>query len=234
VRPVKDDSPTPRPQGAKVSQGSKLFTVAGLVLALFGPGIIAWMSSSRSTLGDLNAGLIGNGALLALALVVVGIIQLGERQGLASIGITPPRPSTFVWTGVLVAANMFLFTPIMLYLLNRMGDIGFGPGLRAFRAMPLWYRVTVVIVVPSLEELFYRGYAIERLAAMMRSRAAAVVASSVVFALVHAPTWGVAVSVALLIPSIFAGAFYAWRRDLVAMVLSHVATDALGFFTWAP
>jgi membrane protease YdiL (CAAX protease family) len=92
----------------------------------------------------------------------------------------------------------------------------------------------VIAVVPTIEELLYRGYAVERLSVALKSRAGAVVVSSIPFALAHAPTWGMGVALVLIVPALCHGAFYAWRRELTVNVLMHVATDALGFFLRAP
>jgi len=79
-----------------------------------------------------------------------------------------------------------------------------------------------------IEEFLYRGYAFERLSLLLRSRIAAAVVVSLLFAYAHVPLWGFAVSTVLVVPGICATAFYAWRRDLAANVIAHVATDLLG------
>jgi membrane protease YdiL (CAAX protease family) len=208
-------------------------TAIGLLLALLGPAAVAWAFRGQP-LGALGSGVAGNVILLVLAFVVLGIVHFGERLDLASVGVRPPRASTFLWAGVLFAANVYLFTPFMQAVLARFGNVGFAPGLNALRAMPAWYRWGLVVVGPSIEDFLYRGYAIERLSAVMRSRPKAVLTASVIFALAHAPTWGMGVGLALVVPAILQGALYAWRRDLAVNALAHVATDALGFFLWAP
>jgi membrane protease YdiL (CAAX protease family) len=164
------------------------WTFAGLSLALVGPGAIAWVF--RGELGSLPAGLAGSAALLALAIGVVAVARYKEGLPLASLGLRAVRVSTFAWAGVLLAAHVLVLTPLSQLVLSRIGDRGFGPNIEAFRVLPVWYRVAVVVVVPTIEELLYRGYAIDRLSALMNSRALAVLVSSIAFALVHAPTWG--------------------------------------------
>ncbi len=221
------------PSQAIAPEAPRTVTLLGLFLALVGPGIVAWSSSRSAASGSVGAGLAGTAALIVLAATVVAVVRWGERRDLASIGVVPPSAGSFGWAAVLVAANVLVLTPIMQWLVERIGA-GFGSGLLAFRMMPLWYRIAVVLVVPALEEMFYRGYAIDRLSNITKSPAAGVVVSGLVFGLAHAPVWGIGAGVALVIPALVHGAFYAWRRDLIALVISHIATDVLGLFLWEP
>jgi membrane protease YdiL (CAAX protease family) len=75
---------------------------------------------------------------------------------------------------------------------------------------------------------------LEKLSAVLGSRLAAAVVSSVVFAYAHAPLWGIGASTALLIPALFSALFYLWRRDLSANVLAHIAVDLVGVVINAP
>ena len=78
-----------------------------------------------------------------------------------------------------------------------------------------------------VEELFYRGYAIERLQAVGLGRSWAVAIPLIIFSIGHW-TGGVAnIVIALALGGILTG-FYLWRRDLVANMFGHFAVDFIG------
>ena len=75
-----------------------------------------------------------------------------------------------------------------------------------------------------VEELFYRGYAIERLQAMGLNRYLAAAIPLIVFALGHWTGGAANIPIALALGGILA-AFYLWRRDLIANMIGHFAVD---------
>jgi membrane protease YdiL (CAAX protease family) len=206
-----------------VLRGWNTITTAGLALSLVGPAAIA--ATCPLTLAQA--------ALVALALAVIGTVR-AERSGPRSLGISTPRASSLFWIAALVASDVYVFTPAMTAIVELAGGDGFAPGVAAFGAWPLWQRIAVVIAIPTIEDLLYRGYAIDRLHTLTGSRALAVGLSSICCAFAHVPLWGLEVSLAMLLPTLLHTAFYAWRRELAVNVTSHVVTDALGLFTWSP
>jgi membrane protease YdiL (CAAX protease family) len=82
--------------------------------------------------------------------------------------------------------------------------------------------MVLAVAAGAVEEILYRGYAIEKLAAMTGHRWVGAVIATIVFALVHIPTWGwaFALTADLLAGAVLAIA-YLWRRDLVANILAH-------------
>ena len=75
------------------------------------------------------------------------------------------------------------------------------------------------------EELFYRGYSIERFQAIGMGKLASVAIPLVIFAAGHY-TGGVAnVVVAGRMGAILSG-FYLWRRDLVACMFAHTLSNS--------
>jgi membrane protease YdiL (CAAX protease family) len=163
-----------------------------------------------------------------VTLSVIAIVRWGERRPLDSIGVRAPGWRSLAWAAVLAAGYIFVVTPLMQLLLRRWGARGFDETIGALAALPSWWRVTIVVIGGTVEELLYRGYAFARLQPLVGSRALAAVIVSVVFAYAHTPQWGVAVSTALLLPGLAATAFYAWRRDLPANIIAHVVTDLRG------
>jgi len=78
-----------------------------------------------------------------------------------------------------------------------------------------------------VEELFFRGYAIERLEAIGCGRVVSPAIPLAIFAVTHW-TGGVPnVIIALALGGV-ATLFYLWRRDLVANMIGHGLCDFLG------
>ena len=74
----------------------------------------------------------------------------------------------------------------------------------------------------AVEETLYRGYAIERLSAMIGRRWFGALAATIAFGLAHVPNWGVRFSRAADLPfGVVTTLFYLWRRDLAANAIAH-------------
>jgi membrane protease YdiL (CAAX protease family) len=87
----------------------------------------------------------------------------------------------------------------------------------------------VIVRAATFEEIYFRGFAIERLTEMVGSRPVAAAISLVTFSAEHVSYWGWA----HLVVASFGGAvltgLYLWRRDLGANMIAHLLTDAVGF-----
>ena len=96
-----------------------------------------------------------------------------------------------------------------------------------FDRLPLWVFVLIVFRAGIVEELFYRGYAIERLRAMRAGRLVSAALPLFVFAVGHYQGAWVDVLQPLVLGGILTG-FYLWRRDLVANIVGHTLVDLVG------
>src|SRR5438874_7639097 len=101
---------------------------------------------------------------------------------------------------------------------------GHSPGSAAFEKLRLWLITLIVLRAGVVEELFYRGYAIERLQAVGRKPAWAAGIPLVIFALGHWTGGAANILIALVLGAILS-AFYLWRRDLVANMIGHGTVD---------
>jgi membrane protease YdiL (CAAX protease family) len=77
------------------------------------------------------------------------------------------------------------------------------------------------------EELFYRGYAIERLQALGFNRFWAAAIPLLIFSVGHWTTGWQNVVTAFWVGSMLA-VFYLWRRDLLANMTAHFLVDFIG------
>ena len=65
---------------------------------------------------------------------------------------------------------------------------------------------------------------------MTGNKTAAAAISLAVFTVGHLPFWGMEAAIAILIAALALTLVYLWTRDLVPVVVAHVAVDAVSLF----
>ena len=157
-----------------------------------------------------------------------------ERLPLQSIGVRRPDRST-VATVVLLWLALQALSAITAPLVAALDTGGHEAGLRELVAMPVWFRVLVGLMGGVIEEMLYRGYAIERLATITGRRRLAGAISAVAFGLAHVPMWGLTFALVAVLPmGVVMTIFYLWRRDLLANAFVHSAGLVVAILTLAP
>ena len=126
--------------------------------------------------------------------------------------------SPVVWAGAAVLATVIVIavtSAVVIGALAYVTSYGHGPGSAAFEKLPLWLITAIVFRAGVVEELFYRGYAIERLQMIGLGRFWSVAIPLVIFSLGH---WsgGAANSLIAFAAGLILTGFYLWRRDLAA------------------
>jgi membrane protease YdiL (CAAX protease family) len=201
--------------------------VVGLALAV--AGITAPFAREIIRGSDIVAALVRELLLWGLvALVLLWVTQV-EQLPLSSIGVRRLDGKSLrlaLLAGAMVSAVMVVD---LFVVLPRLGISAPEQVRQGILARPLWFRLLVVARAAVAEEIVFRGYAIERLEYLTRSRAAAVVISSVAFGLAHARGWGAVQIVPTAIAGLIFGVLYLQRRNLPANVVAHFFTDAWGF-----
>ncbi len=154
----------------------------------------------------------------AAALLV--IVRRGEHLPLRSIGLGTARWWMSILWGLVIAVVSGAIVGVLAYLTG----YGHGPGAAAFEKLPLWLITLIVFRAGVVEELFYRGYAIERLQMVGFGRFWSVTIPLVIFSLGHWSGGAANILIALAAGAILTG-FYLWRRDLVANMIGHWLVD---------
>ncbi len=147
----------------------------------------------------------------AAALLV--IIQRAEYLPLRSIGLGTARWWMSILWGLVIAVVSAAVVGGLAYLTG----YGHGPGSAAFEKLPLWLITLIVFRAGVVEELFYRGCAVERLRMIG-------LIPLVIFSLGHWSGGAANILIALAAGIILTG-FYLWRRDLVANMIGHGLVD---------
>src|SRR5437667_3594362 len=197
---------------AKVSRA----TWIGLFLSLFAMVVIRHAFVFFVPEITFAAAILKEALSWASAAALLVIIRRGEHLPLRSIGFGIGRWWMSILWGLVIAVVSGAIVGVLAYLTG----YGHGPGSAAFEKLPLWLITLIVFRAGVVEELFYRGYAIERLQMLGVGRFWSVTIPLVIFSLGHWSGGAANILIAFAAGAIMT-VFYLWRRDLVANMVGH-------------
>jgi uncharacterized protein len=209
---------TPEPPSLPVKASRA--TWAGLAISLFAmvairQAFVFFVPEPTFASAILKEALIW---LNAVALIV--IIRRGEHLPMRSIGLGTAR----WWKSILWGFIIAIVSAVAVVALAHLTGYGHGPGSAAFEKLPLWLITAIVFRAGVVEELFYRGYTIERLQMIGLGRFWSVAIPLVIFSLGHWSGGAANILIAFAAGLILTG-FYLWRRDLAANMIGHGLVD---------
>ena len=108
------------------------------------------------------------------------------------------------------------------WLMRQLALGGFETGIVSLVAQPRWWGVCVALTSGPVEELLYRGYAVEQFNALSGRRWAGGALAALAFGLAHTPFWGIGPALTADLP--FGAVMvlaYLWRHDLIATSAAH-------------
>ena len=198
-------------------------TWLGLFIALFGILIIRAVVYAFYPPYSFRAVAWRESLNWVCAIALVLIIRFGERLPFRSVGIGRASiKASLAWGGVIAVVCAVLAFGIAALTHYTGGQSG-----AALGKLPLWLVTLIVLRAGVLEELFYRGYAIERLQALGLNRFWAAIIPLVIFGFAHWTGGWANIVIALVLGAVLT-LFYLWRRDLVANMIGHFAVDFIG------
>jgi membrane protease YdiL (CAAX protease family) len=213
----------------------KLPTIVALLVALLGPPLL--VAIPDRVLGEfpgLGVQVVLQILFCGMACFVLWVVVRHERLPLRSIGVRRPDWSTLV-AGLLLWGGLYLLPLITAPVLNVLGSDGGQAGIQRLAAVPVWFRVVLGVTGGIVEEILYRGYAVERLATITGRTWLGATIAIVAFSLAHIPAWGVAFALGADLPfGIVMTLFYLWRRDLLANILAHSTGLVVAMLTLGP
>jgi membrane protease YdiL (CAAX protease family) len=164
----------------QVSPANRAWTYIGLVIALFGaPAVVVLFKVAGFTRADFGATVVRELSILALVAILFWIIRAREKLPLSSIGLHRQRiVPALLWS----FAAMLLFGVGIAACLLVFPLIGLSYGSSSGPAVPLGVSLLLYARAGIAEEVFYRGYAIERIEALSGSRAIAAAVPLLIFA----------------------------------------------------
>ena len=197
-------------------------TWAGLFIALFGILIVRWAVSLFYP-GFSFAAMLWKESLIWLCVIaLLFIMRRGERLPLRSIGLgTAPVKNSILWGGILVVLCGLVGSAVAVLTHFRGGETG-----EALAKFPLWLVFLIILRAGVVEELFYRGYAIERLQLLGLNRYWAGVIPLLIFGFAHWTNGWANVVLALALGAVLT-AVYLRRRDLIANMIGHCMIDSI-------
>jgi membrane protease YdiL (CAAX protease family) len=200
----------------------RLGTIAILILLqLPWPG---WLFPGES----LSAQALRELVFWLMTALLLAYVVVGERRPLRSIGLLKPDWKSLAW-GVVGAAVMVTgLAFIYLVILPALGQPA-AEKIGEVKALPLWFLIGLVTRAAVFEELYYRGFAIERIAELSGRRWLAALVSLALFTFAHLDYWGWTHLIVAGYGGLVLTALYLLRRDLASNMLAHWLTDGVGF-----
>ena len=195
-------------------------TWTGLFLSLFAMVVIRYAFAFFVPEITFASAILKETLIWASAAVLLVIIRRGEHLSFRSIGLGTCRWWKSIAWGLVIAIVSAGVVGGLAYLTG----YGHGPGSAAFEKLPLWLITLIVLRAGVVEELFYRGYAIERLRMIGIGPFWSVTIPLVIFSLGHWSGGAANILIAFAAGIILTG-FYLWRRDLVANMIGHGLVD---------
>lgn len=197
-------------------------TIAGLIISLF--GLVFFAIWYRDWFGiTISSVLVREGSIFVLVGILFYIIRR-EGLDLTSIGLH------FASVGKSIAwAMLFLVFSIVGVLLCvlAMQYLGWkvgGEEAGAYKDIPIWVLFIMVVRAGIAEEVFYRGYAIERIKAWTGSTGIAVAVPLIIFSVGHFRQGPGGILISFVAGGILT-ATYLWKKDLLANIIAHFTVD---------
>jgi membrane protease YdiL (CAAX protease family) len=200
------------------------WTYVGLAIALFAMPLLAFVFRQAFGPATTEVALARELAMFSCAAILIWIVRSREGQSLASLGfVRLPAGRLVGWTlitllGCAVALAVGLLCVQLLGL-----RFGSAPGAVTVK-LPLWVTSLVVLRAGIVEELFYRGYAINRVQQLSGSKWIAVAVPLLIFAAFHYNQGPGGVLISFLLGAVLT-AIYLWKRSLVVVMLAHFLVD---------
>jgi len=195
-------------------------TWLGLCLSLFSMIIIRQGVRAISPEPGTALTLTREACMFASAAILVWLVRRKEMLPLRSIGIgTSPVWKSLAW-GVAIAVACILPAA----LIAKFTGYGHGAGSQTFAKLPIWVVFLVVVRAGVVEELFYRGYPIDRLKRLGFGRILSWAIPLVIFSVSHWTGGAANIAMALVLGAVLT-AFYQWRQDLISNMFGHFLLD---------
>jgi membrane protease YdiL (CAAX protease family) len=160
--------------------------------------------------------------ILGMVAVVLWIVVKKEKLPLESIGLHARNwKGTWIWALVTVVGCFALAFACILFA--QIIGWKFGES-KAFDKLSLFAISIIVIRAGVAEEVFMRGFIIERLTTWTGNKYAAAMLSLVPFALLHYSQGYAGILISFVLGGMLT-VMYMWRRDLKANIIAHFLVD---------
>jgi membrane protease YdiL (CAAX protease family) len=182
-----------------------------------------------STTGELGARVLTETAIWLYAAIVLAIALFWEQRSLASIGLRYPTIATasFGIGAALAITAVGGASAYVVYGLLHQPQHAEAQAAAIARGSVV-YALCLAVRAGALEELLFRGLAIEQLTRLTGRRWLAASLATLAFIGLHALRFDWVQLIPIATASIVLTVLYVWRRDLLANMIAHIAVDATG------
>jgi uncharacterized protein len=198
-------------------------TWIGLFVSLFGMLLVRQVVNYVWPTSTITSSIVKELGMWVIAVVLLVIVRCGEGRPFSSIGLGTVRWWKSILWGLVIAVICFGVAGVLIALTGYNG----GEAGKALGKLPLWLITLIVIRAGAVEELCYRGYAIERLQTLGLPGWLSAAIPLAIFGVGHWTGGWANIVIALALGGILA-VFYLWRRDLAANMIGHFLVDFVG------
>ncbi len=211
--------PTPTTLSAK--------TLIGLAIALFGVPLLLYVFAGLAPEGPFANSFVTLRELCVLGLTGLLILYVlrVEKLGLDSIGLHNRNWGKSLLLALIILVASFAVLALLLFLFPLIG-ISFGQGGEALRyeGVSPWAILLMVIRAGVVEEICYRGYAMERLEKATGNWFVYFLMPLILFGLWHYRQGIGGIIISFSIGAVLAYAYWK-KRDLKANIIAHFTAD---------
>lgn len=151
------------------------------------------------------------------AMIIIGFIWLIEKRPLASINITRPSEKDITWAFYLWGLSMAWYWIISTILPPEQSE-----GVNTIANLHPLVVIGIILTASIVEELFYRGYLLERFRELSGRLWIGVLVSYVIFMVPHVQFFGPSWLLYHGVGATLLYVLYLWRRNLVAVMVLHL------------
>jgi uncharacterized protein len=212
-------------EGARPPRNSRITLVTIVILVVFQLPLGRYLVPGNTLAAQVWAEAI----FWVLTLMLVLYVLFVERRPISSVGLVRPTWKTLVFGVAGALAMVAGMALIYIVVFPALGLSASEPTMSAVKAMPFWFRVLLILRAATFEEIYYRGFMIERVAEITRLRWLGALISVVAFTFAHLSGWGWAHLLVAGFGGVVLTGLYLLRRDLASNMIAHFLTDAIGF-----
>ena len=204
------------------NNNNKVPIVVGLLISLFGITYIGRLFNGLNLFASSYAGQVVFSDIKKwiLAAAIIIIILFWESRKLSSIGFKNVNLRAIYQALLLgiISVILGILTLGVVYNILRLEEPS---TLSNIGELPFIVKLLTITTAAVTEEIFYRGYSIERIKELSGSIILGGVISGLIFLAIHYPSWGIAGGVPQLIFTTLLTIFYIKKRNLIACIIMH-------------
>jgi membrane protease YdiL (CAAX protease family) len=227
IEKTSTEEPSQNEKNTEAKLSKKWIYAVGLTI-VFGVELILRDFLLPENANNTSIGLALVGEWVAFSFLVFLWIPKVEKKNMASIGLGKFKRRHLVW-GVLVYLLVLVPSFISGFVLQSVGL----PSLRSLQPLIKGYGFVTLfglfLTGTFLEEVFYRGYLIERMTILAKHRWAAAFVSWLLFMLVHLKFFGLGPTIDTSVISAALVLLYLKEKSIWPCIVVHGINDALAF-----